>query len=88
MDARSTVSISVALTDIRLTRPRWPLISIQSPTFTGRSASRIRPETKLFTIDCSPKPMPTDSAPATIARLVVSRPATDIAVSAAAVMAA
>jgi hypothetical protein len=30
----------------------------------GRSVSRMRPETKFETTDCSPKPIPTDSAPA------------------------
>ena len=73
--ARSKVSISVARTLMRRTMPCWSPTTIQSPTLIGRSTSRIRPETKLLTIDCRPKPMPTDSAPATMARLVMSRPA-------------
>src|SRR5215207_7855616 len=52
------------------TTPRQPSPSpttTRSPTRIGRSHRRIRPETKLFTIDCRPKPIPTESAPATMA---------------------
>ena len=35
-----------------------------SPTWAGRSKSRISPETKLFTTFCRPKPIPTPKAPA------------------------
>ena len=38
--------------------------SMVSPGWTGRSKSRIRPETKLFTTFWRPKPMPTPKAPA------------------------
>ena len=55
----------------------------QSPTLIGRSMSRIRPETKLLTIDCRPKPMPTERAPATMARFVMSKPAYEMAAIAA-----
>ena len=49
--ARSKVSISVARTLMRRTKPSSPLTTIWSPTRIGRSASRIRPETKFETID-------------------------------------
>ncbi len=64
---RSQVWIRVALTEIDFTIPCEPPTSIQSPSLTGRSTSRITPETKFDTTFCRPKPMPTDSAPATIA---------------------
>ena len=62
---RSRVSISVARTWMRRTRPSSPLTLMMSPTRIGRSASRIRPETKFDTTDCRPKPIPIDKAPAT-----------------------
>jgi hypothetical protein len=37
----------------------------------------MRPETKLLTMDCRPKPMPTDSAPATIVSLSRLSPRND-----------
>ena len=77
--ARSNVSISVERTLIRFTMPSPPVRITQSPTLIGRSASRIRPETKLLTIDCRPKPMPTPRAPATSARLEKSSPAAEAA---------
>ncbi len=42
--------------------------------FTGRSVSRIRPETKFFTISCRPKPIPTDSALTIQARILPLHP--------------
>ncbi len=54
--------ISVERTEMRRMSPSWSPIFTQSPIFTGRSASRIRPETKFWVIACRPKPMPTDSA--------------------------
>ena len=50
-----------------------------SPTFTGRSKSRISPETKLFTMFCKPKPIPTPSAPARTVNFVMSTPRAAIA---------
>ena len=72
--ARSKVSISVARTRMRRTQPSSPLTTMESPARIGRSASRIRPETKFDTIDCRPKPMPTESAPATSAIFCRSMP--------------
>ena len=72
--ARSKVSISVERTLMRRTVPSSAPTTIQSPTRIGRSASRIRPETKLLTIDWRPKPIPTERAPATIAILARSSP--------------
>ena len=71
---RSKVSISVARALMRRTKPWSAPTTTQSPTLMPRSHNRIRPETKLLTIDCKPKPMPTDSAPATIASFWKSRP--------------
>ena len=45
------VSISVERTLIFLTMPSPELVTIQSPTLIGRSKSRMRPDTKLLTID-------------------------------------
>ena len=59
---RSPVWISVARTLIRRMSPSASPTTTQSPTLTGRSASRIRPEMKFCTIACRPKPIPTDSA--------------------------
>ena len=78
--ARSKVSISVARTAILRTVPCLPPTSIQSPALIGRSTSRMIPETKLETTVWRPKPMPTDRAPATMARLDRSIP---VAVTAA-----
>ncbi|MNE88600.1 hypothetical protein D3C80_1859240 [compost metagenome] len=50
---------------------------IKSPTFTGRSVSRIRPEIKFFTISCKPKPIPTDKALTIHASLFHSMPSDD-----------
>src|SRR5262247_276058 len=73
-------------TEMRRTSPCWSPTTIRSPTLIGRSISKIRPDTKLLTIDCRPKPMPTDRAPATMARLVMSNPAYDRASRAAKAM--
>ena len=43
---------------------------MKSPDLMGRSNRRIIPETKLFAMDCNPKPIPTESAPATTAKPV------------------
>ena len=60
---RSHNWISVARTLMRRMSPSTSLDRLtQSPTFTGRSTSRIRPEMKFCTTACRPKPMPTDSA--------------------------
>ena len=59
---RSKVWISVARTRMWRTSPSTPPTLTQSPTFTGRSTNRIRPETKFCTTCCRPKPMPTDRA--------------------------
>ena len=80
---RSKVWICVARTAIFFTTPCWPPTSIQSPTAMGRSTSRMMPETKFDTTCCMPKPMPTDSAPATKASEVRSIPAEVMAKTAA-----
>ncbi len=71
---RSNVWISVARTRIRRMSPSTPPTLTQSPTFTGRSISRMRPETKFWTTCCSPNPMPTDSALAINAICLKPRP--------------
>ena len=63
------VSTSVARILICLTLPSSPSILTQSPTFIGRSNNKIIPDTKLFTIFCNPKPIPTESALAIKAKL-------------------
>ena len=64
ISARSKVWIVVARNPKFITRPCWPSLSwITSPTLMGRSNSRISPETKLLTMACMPKPMPTPRAP-------------------------
>ncbi len=45
-----------------------PSMAALPPTLIPRSQSRIRPDRKLLTIDCNPNPIPTERAPATIAR--------------------
>ena len=72
--ARSNVSISVARALILRTNPCSAPTTTRSPTRMLRSHNRIRPETKLLAIDCRPKPMPTDSAPATMASFCTSSP--------------
>ncbi|MNE64128.1 hypothetical protein D3C80_1595200 [compost metagenome] len=67
---RSDIWISVARTLMRRISPSTPARLTQSPTFTGRSVSRIRPEMKFCTICCKPKPIPTDRALTTQVRLV------------------
>ena len=76
---RSPSAISVARTLMRRTSPSVLPSTTQSPTFTGRSASRIRPEMKFCTIACSPKPMPTDSALAIHAMRLMPMPSADSA---------
>ena len=83
---RSNVSITVERTEIRSIVPETPPTSIQSPSLTGRSISRMMPETKFDTMFCKPKPMPTDRAPATMARPERSMPAVVKATSAATVI--
>lgn len=75
----SKVSTRVERTEMRLTMPCWPAASIQSPTLMGRSISKMMPETKFDTMVCRPKPIPTDSAPATMASDDRSIPAEVIA---------
>jgi len=55
---------------MRRISPSTPARLTQSPTFTGRSVSRIKPEMKFCTMACRPKPIPTDSALTTQVRLV------------------
>lgn len=80
---RSPSWISVARTFTRRTSPSVSPSTTQSPTFTGRSASRIRPEMKFCTMACRPKPMPTDSALATQAMrsTLIPRPASATAIT-------
>ena len=75
---RWNVSISVARTLIFLTVPETSPATIQSPALNGRSASRIRPETKFETMFCRPKPMPSDRPPATSAKFERSMPADEM----------
>ena len=73
--APSKVVSVVARMPISRTLPEVPEISTTSPGWIGRSNIRIRPETKLLTTPCSPRPMPTPSAPNTSANCEVSKPA-------------
>src|SRR5262249_16418190 len=73
--ARSEVSISVERTLILRTWPSSPPTTTKSPTLIGRSARRIRPDTKLLTTLCRPKPIPTENARARMARLERLKPA-------------
>ena len=60
---RSPMRISVARTLMRWMSPSTSVLRLtQSPTFTGRSTSRISPEMKFCTMACRPKPIPTVSA--------------------------
>ncbi|MNY33773.1 hypothetical protein D3C86_1680680 [compost metagenome] len=74
---RSPSWISVARTLMRRISPSTPARLTMSPTFTGRSVSRIRPEMKFFTISCRPKPIPTDSALTIQARFSHFTPSSD-----------
>ncbi|MNJ76934.1 hypothetical protein D3C77_743230 [compost metagenome] len=74
---RSPIWISVARTLMRRMSPSTPPSDTQSPTLTGRSASRIRPDTKFCTTACKPKPIPTDSALAIHATRSRPMPAAD-----------
>ncbi len=61
--APSNVVSVVARMPISRTLPEVPDTSTTSPGWIGRSNIRIRPETKLLTTFCRPKPMPMPSAP-------------------------
>src|SRR5881409_2763556 len=61
---------------IRETSPSRSPISAMSPTWIGRSKSRMSPDTKLLTMLCRPKPMPTPNAPTRTVTLVRSSPST------------
>ena len=65
---RSKVWIRVERTEMDFTMPCVVPTSIQSPSLTGRSINKMMPETKFDTTVCKPKPIPTDRAPATMAR--------------------
>ncbi len=73
--APSNVVSVVARMPIARTLPDVPDTSTTSPGWIGRSNIRIRPETKLLTTFCRPKPMPTPSAPKMRANCEVSKPA-------------
>ena len=60
----SKSTIVVARAAMRDTRPEIPSMVTRSPIRTGRSASRIRPETKFAKISCKPNPSPTVTAAA------------------------
>jgi hypothetical protein len=66
--APSKVRTVLERTPMRETLPNIELNCTVSPDCTGRSKARIRPDTKLLTMFCRPKPMPTDSAPTMIAK--------------------
>ncbi|MNM78592.1 hypothetical protein D3C81_905020 [compost metagenome] len=74
---RSPTWISVERTEMRRMSPSWSPIFTQSPIFTGRSASRIKPDTKFWVIACRPKPIPTDNALASSASF--SKPTPSVA---------
>ena len=76
---RSPSWISVARTLMRRTSPSAVPNTTQSPTLTGRSASKISPEMKFCTMACRPKPIPTDSALATHAIRSTPIPSADSA---------
>ena len=60
--APAPVRSTLARMPMRLTLPLCPAMSTESPTLMGRSNSTMRPETKLLTMLCKPKPTPTPSA--------------------------
>jgi len=75
---------SMALSKVRImvlriltfrTCPQVSPIWMMSLASMERPNSRIRPDTKLLTMFCNPRPMPTDRPPATTARLVREIPA-------------
>jgi hypothetical protein len=59
MSTLSSVVMTVARAWISRTVPRVSPTTTKSPFLTGRSKSRIRPETKFCAMFCRPKPMPT-----------------------------
>ncbi|EXI73555.1 MAG: hypothetical protein AW07_02513 [Candidatus Accumulibacter sp. SK-11] len=65
--APSKVVMMVARMPMSRTLPLIPATSTTSPSRIGRSNIRISPATKFFTTSCRPKPMPTPSAPKTMA---------------------
>ena len=79
---RSKVWMRVERTEMDFTIPCTVPTSIQSPSLTGRSIKRMMPDTKFDTMFCKPKPIPTDKAPATMARPDRSMPVKLIASSA------
>jgi hypothetical protein len=50
-----------------------PLMVMKSPTRTGRSKRRMKPEAMSPAMNCKPKPIPTDRAVKTTASVVRSR---------------
>src|SRR6478672_493240 len=70
----SAVRMTLARMPMRLTSPTLPPTSMTSPTFIGRSKSRISPDTKLLITFCNPNPIPTLNAPARIVTFVKSIP--------------
>jgi hypothetical protein len=72
--APSNVRTVLERMPIRFTSPVSVPSCTESPTWIGRSKSRMSPDTKLFTTFWSPKPTPTPSAPAMIVMRVRSIP--------------
>ena len=70
------LALPLARMPIRSTTPTASPVCTESPIFTGRSKSRIRPETKLLMMFCRPKPTPTPSALTRMVNLVMSMPST------------
>jgi hypothetical protein len=68
------VRMMLARMPICSTTPEASSICTTSPILTGRSKSRISPETKLLNMFCRPKPTPTLNAPARIVTFVISKP--------------
>ena len=79
----SLVRSTVALVFICTTFPRKPPAPVpspremKSPGLIDLSKSNMIPETRLLAIVCIPKPIPTESAPATRARELVFTPIID-----------
>ena len=60
----SRVTTVVARIWISSTLPSVSPTATMSPGLTGRSKSKIKPETKLLAMFCNPNPIPTDIIPA------------------------
>ena len=73
------VRITVERNPIDSTTPVTPEIEITSPSLTGRSPSRITPETKFSAMRCIPNPSPSPSADRGSRTTLRSNPSEDAA---------